>query len=182
MLAVLHVKIGQEDDLQPTMDVGIVRFDFKGISISSSFYMDERIYKDAGGHKRTRFDREVSLYVSFWDFDLQDGNLYELAFIRSILHYFMQAYWKRSSKEGSRIELAKVLSRKDYKGEHKALCFVAKQKDKKNYLQIYHTKKGETVKEVYLDGQEVIILDIALGKAINLLTPTSDKTSDIFGS
>ena len=159
----------------------MVRFDFKGISISSSFHMDERIYKDAGGHSRTRFDREVSLYVSFWDFDLQDGDLYELAFIRSILHYFMQAYWKRSSKEGSRIELAKVLSRKDYKGNQEALCFVARQKDKKNYLQIYLTKKGETVKEEYLDGQEVIMLDIALGKAINLLTPSLDKTGDIFG-
>jgi len=160
----------------------VVRFDFKGISISSSFHMDERIYKDAGGHKRTRFDREVSLYVSFWGFNLQHGDLYELAFVRSILHYFMQAYWKRSSKEGSRIELAKVLSRKDYKGNQEALCFVAKQKDKENSLQISLTKKGETVKEVYLDGQEVIMLDIALGKAINLLTPSLDRTSDIFGS
>lgn len=160
----------------------MVRFDFKGISISSSFYMDERIYKDAGGHKRTRFDREVSLYVSFWDFDLQDGNLYELAFIRSILHYFMQAFWKRSSNEGSRIELAKVLSRKDYRGNQEALCFVARQKDKRNYLQISLAKKGEPVKEVYLDGQEVIMLDIALGKAINLLAPSLDKAGDIFGS
>jgi hypothetical protein len=34
----------------------------------------------------------------------------------------------------------------------------------------------------YLDGQEVIMLDIALGKAINLLTPTSsDMAGDIFG-
>jgi hypothetical protein len=48
----------------------------------------------------------------------------------------MQAYWKRSSKEGSRIELAKILSRKDYKGNQAALYFVARQKDKKNYLQI----------------------------------------------
>lgn len=72
--------------------------------------MDERIYKDAGGHTRTRFDREVSVDVSIWDYDFRHGDLYELAFVRSILHYFMQAYWKRSSKEGSRIELAKVLS------------------------------------------------------------------------
>jgi hypothetical protein len=100
----------------------------------------------------------------------------------SILHYFMQAYWKRSSKEGSRIELAKVLSRKDYKGNQEALFFVARQKDKMNYLQISLAKKGETVKEQYLDGQEVIMLDIALGKAINLLTPTSsDKAGVIFG-
>ena len=157
----------------------MIRFNFKGISISSSFHMDERVYKDAGGRKRTRFDKEVSVHVRFWDFDLRHGDLYELPFIRSILHYFMQAYCKRSSKEGSRIELAKVLSRKDYKGNQEALCFVARQKDKKNYLQISLAKKGETVKEEYFDGQEVIMLDIALGKVINLLTPTLDKTGDI---
>ncbi|HEX2768855.1 MAG TPA: hypothetical protein VHN12_06190 [Geobacteraceae bacterium] len=69
----------------------------------------------------------------------------------------------------------------DYKGNQETLCFVAKQKDKRNYLQISLAKKGETIKEEYLDGQEVIMLDIALGKAINLLTPSLDKTGDIFG-
>jgi hypothetical protein len=161
----------------------VINFDFRGISISVYAHMDERIYKDAGGHARTRFDREVSVDVRFWDYDLRYGDLHELAFVKSILNYFMQAYWKRSSKEGSRIELAKVLSRKDYKGNQEALCFVARQKDKRNYLQISLAKKGETVKEEYLDGQEVIMLDIALGKAFNLLTPTSsDKACDIFGS
>lgn len=159
----------------------MIKFEFKGISISSSFHMDERVYKDAGGRKRTRFDKEVSIYVRFWDFELRHGDLYELTFIRSILHYFMQAYWKRSSKEASRIELAKALSRKDYKGNQETLLFVARQKDKKNNLHIFLTKKGETVNEEYLDGQEVIMLDIALGKAINLLTPSLDKTGDIFG-
>ena len=158
----------------------MVRFDFKGISISASVIMIERSYKD-GGRSRIRFDREVTVGVSFWDYDFRDGDLYELTFVKSILQYFMQAYWKRSSKQGSRIELAKVLSRKNYKGDHEALCFIAKQKDNKNSLQIALTKKGESVNEVYLDGQEVIMLDIALGKAINLLTPSLDRTSDIFG-
>jgi len=159
----------------------MVEFEFKGISISSSVHMDERVYKDAGGHSRTRFDREVSVDVRFWNFDLRRGDLSQLAFIKSVLQYFMQAYWKRSTKEGSRIELAKSLARKDNKGNHETLCFVARQKDKRNYLQITLTKKGETVKEEYLDGQEVIMLDVALGKAINLLTPTQDKTGEIFG-
>ena len=158
-----------------------LEFNFKGITISVSVNVHEKGYKDGGGHSRIRFYREVTVDVSFWDYDFRDGDLYELAFVRSILHYFMQAYWKRSSKEGSRIELAKVLSRKDHNGKQEALCFAARQKDKRNYLQISLVKKGETIKEEYLDGQEVIMLDIALGKAINLLAPALDGTGDIFG-
>ena len=158
-----------------------LEFNFKGITISTSVYMHEKGYKDGGGHSRIRFDREVTVDVSFWDYAFQDGDLYELAFVRSILQYFMQAYWKRSSKEGSRIELAKVLSRKDRNGKQESLCFAARQKDNRNYLQISLVKKGEAVKEEYLEGQEVIMLDIALGKAMNLLTPTLDRSGDVFG-
>ena len=158
-----------------------LKFNFKGITISTSVNMHEKGYKDGGGHSRIRFDREVTVDVSFWDYDFRDGDLYELTFVKSILQYFMQAYWKRSSKEGSRIELAKVLSRKDHNGKHEALCFVARQKDNRNYLQISLHRKGEIIKEEYLDGQEVIMLDIALGKALNLVTPTLDRSGDVFG-
>jgi len=158
----------------------VVRFDFKGITISASVYMIERSYKDSG-RSRIRFDRDVTVDVSFWDYDFRDGDLYELTFVKSILQYFMQSFWKRSSKQGSRIELDKILSHKDHHGQQETLCFVARQKDNRNYLQISLHRKGEIIKEEYLDGQEVIMLDIALGKAINLLTPTPDRTCDIFG-
>ena len=38
-------------------------------------------------------------------------------------------------------------------------------------MQIILKKAGETVNEIYLDGQETIMLDIAIAKAIALLTP-----------
>ena len=101
--------------------------------------------------------------------------------MKSILQYFMQAIWKRSTKQGSRIELAKYLTRKDHQESYETLCFIARQKDNKNYPQISLVKKGETVKEEYLDGQVVIMLDIAIGKAISLLTPVQDRTGEIFG-
>jgi len=149
----------------------VVNFDFKGISISAEVRMEQSSYTDAGGNSRSRFDKDVTVSVQFWDFFLQPGNLSELAFVKATLSYFMQAYWKRSSKQGSKIELAKILHRKDYHGNQQALCFVARQKDKRNYLHVSQVKKAETVNEVYLDGQEVIMLDIAIGKAINLLAP-----------
>ncbi len=160
----------------------MIDFNFKGISISAVVQMEQSSYKDAGGHNRSRFDKDVTVSVQFWDFFLQHGNLSELAFVKATLNYFMQAYWKRSSKQGAKIELVKVLHRKDYRGNQESLCFVARQKNMHNYLHIAHVKKAETVNEVYLDGQEVIMLDIAMGKAINLLTPRiAESGADIFG-
>lgn len=149
----------------------MVNFDFKGVRISAIVSMERCTYKDAGGRERTRFDRDVTVAVHFWDYILMYGDLHELAFVKGILTYFMQAYWKRSSKEGSRIDLNKALSRPEFNDDREALCFAAKQKDKKNYLHIWHEKNGETLNQVYLDGHEVIMLDIALGKAINLMSP-----------
>jgi hypothetical protein len=149
----------------------LIDFNFKGISITASVRMEQSTYKDVGGHDRSRFDKDVTVSVQFWDFVLRYGDLYELTFVKATLNYFMQSYWKRSNKHGAKIELAKVLHRKDYHGNQQALCFVARQKNKRNYLHITQVKKGETDNEVYLDGQEVIMLDIAIGKAINLLSP-----------
>ena len=91
--------------------------------------------------------------------------------MKSCLQYFMQGYWKRSNKEGGKIDLAKGLHHEDFGAGRSSLYFVAKQKDKKHYLQISLQQAGETVNEIYLDGQETIMLDIAIAKAIGLLTP-----------
>jgi len=149
----------------------MVEFFFKGIRVSALEKMERCIYKDAGGRSRTRFDREVIVSVRFWDFILMEGDLQELAFVKATLSYFMQAYWKRSSKQGSRIELEKGLRRLEDDGNDEELCFKARQKDKRNYLHLAHVKNGVNLDEVFLDGQEVIILDIAIQKAINLLNP-----------
>jgi hypothetical protein len=43
-------------------------------------------------------------------------------------------------------------------------------------------KDGKVINEIYLDDPEVIMLDIALAKAINLLSPNAiDRENDIFG-
>lgn len=160
----------------------MVEFDFKGISIEAEVQMTQQDYRDAGGHYRSRFDREVKVVVRFWDFTI-DGNLTELAFVKSTLNYFMQAYWKRSGK-GSEIELAKVLHHEASHAGRQSLCFVARQKAKKRSLHICLQQTGINDIECYLDGQEVIMLDIALGKAISLLTPATSSrgTLDFFDS
>ena len=159
----------------------MVDFEFKGIRINALVDMEQRTYKDADGRQKTRFDRNVSVGVRFWDFVIWNGDLHELAFVKSALQYFMQAYWKRSSKEGSKIDLLKVLYREDSHTGQQSLHFTSRQKDKKHFLQICFVKQFVTVNEIYLDGQEVIMLDIAIGKAISLLAPTAaDSVETVF--
>ena len=126
-------------------------------------------YKDAGNRGQTRFNRNMVVTVGFWDFVIVN-NLYELAMVKSTLSYFMQAYWKRSSKTGSKIELATVLFHDD-EFNPQALNMIARQKNGIQSLEISVADNGMPAGEVYLSAQEVIMLDIAIGKAINLLSP-----------
>lgn len=148
----------------------MIEFNFKGISIAAETTLTQHDYLICEKQVRSRHDKIVWLQVRFWEFII-DGNLQELAFVKSTLSYFMQAYWKRSSKEGCRVDLSKSLCHEKPDHTLHSLNFVARQKDRKNFLHIALVQNNATVKECYLDGQEVIMLDIAMAKAINLLTP-----------
>jgi len=147
----------------------MIEFNFKGISVSATVEMERYDYRDNGGHYKTRFNRNTLVKANFWGFVI-DNDLYELAMVKSTLNYFMQAYWKRTSKAGSRIELVTALKRNNG-GHQQALYLVARQKDGIHSLEISLVEKGAPSGKIYLNGQEVIMLDIAIGKAINLLTP-----------
>jgi len=149
----------------------MIEFDYKGIQIVVAAENQQINYKDSGNHHRTRFERDLRVFVHFWDFVIWNGNLQELAFVKSCLQYFMQCYWKRSTKEGGKIDLAKGLHHEDFGMGRSSLYFVARQKDKKHYLQISLQQAGKIINEIYLDGQETIMLDIAIAKAISILTP-----------
>ena len=55
--------------------------------------------------------------------------------------------------------------------QQQSLCLVARQKNSIHSLEIILIENGKTANNIYLSGQEVIMLDIAIGKAINLLSP-----------
>lgn len=148
----------------------MVEFNLKGISVKAIVEISRHDYKDASCRYRTRFDREVRVEADFWGFSIA-GNLSELSFIKSTLSFFMQAYWKRTRKEGAKIDLTKSLHHNAPNGKRQSLAFVARQKANEQYLHICLHQDGNKGGECYLDGQEVIMLDIALGKAINLLAP-----------
>lgn len=147
----------------------MIDFNFKGISVSATVEMERYDYRDNGGHYKTRFNRNTLVKANFWGFVI-DNDLYELATVKSTLNYFMQAYWKRSSKAGSKIELATSLKRNNG-GNPQALYLVARQKHGIHSLEISLIEKGTPAGKIYLSAQEVIMMDIAIGKAINLLMP-----------
>jgi hypothetical protein len=149
-------------------------FELDGIRIKISGEMEYFEYKDARRQVRTRFERKVNIHVQFWDCIIL-GNLQNFSLIKSSLLYFMQGYWKRSGKEASRIDLATEIYRHHPYGDVQTLHFAARQKNKKNFLHISLESDESIVNEVYLDGQKVLMLDIAIGKALFFLTPPTGR-------
>lgn len=160
----------------------MIEYDYKGIKVEATVEMEQVDYVDAGSHCRVRFDKNVKVRVHFWKF-VVEGNFTELAYIKSTLNYFMQCYWKRTSKEGSRIELIKTIhhSHESHFVKPLSLGFMARQKNRKHYLEVSLFENGNPAGEVYLDGQEVLMLDIAIGKAISLLSPRVMDSEEVDG-
>jgi hypothetical protein len=156
----------------------MITFNYKGISIEASTEIASQEIKEEQ-RTRIRFDKITRVYVSFFEYTIDSGNLNDLAFAKACTQYFLQSYWKRNNKQGCKIDLAKTLLRDGDLCQELALNFTARQKDNKHYLQISLQVAGATLDEVYLDGQEVIMLDISLGKAISLLTPKPLYTEDL---
>lgn len=154
----------------------MLEFDFKGITIEAIDRAVEIPYSDSDFPKRVKYRRRVRISVRFWDYMISD-NLYELAFVKSVLNYFMQAHWKRSTKEGVRINLDETLRKGKGNDLNLSLFFSARLKDKISYLNIcLKDGEGKLLNDLYLTGREVLMLDIAMGKAISLLQPSDVET------
>jgi hypothetical protein len=149
----------------------MINFNYKDITIVCSSFIVPHKYLDARKYERTRFEKKIKILISFWDFYIDSKNLTDLAYAKSLLHVFVQWYWRRIGKSGKRIDLAKVISKTRFNGEIETLCFTGRQKNGDHYLQIGLRKNDEIVNEMYLEIQEIIMIDIALGKALNLMAP-----------
>ncbi len=145
----------------------MVKFEYKGIRIEARAEIRQHTFK-AGS--KSHVNRCTSISVSFWDFVICD-NLYELAMVKSTLNYFMQAYWKRKTSQGTRIDLATSLKHYQNNGFVQLLSLTARQKNNTQSLEVSLTENGQLVSKEYFSGQEVIMLDIAISKAIALLSP-----------
>lgn len=151
----------------------MIDFNFKGIEINAVAEMVPMKYLDLADNKRKmRLDKSTRVCVDFWEYCIdRQNNLFELTTIQSILQFFSQSYWKRSSKEGSKIDLADVLHGESSGNDDLTLYFTARQKDKQHFLHICLRQEAETINEVYLTVREVSALEKAIGKAVSLLNP-----------
>ena len=145
----------------------MVKFYYRDIKVEAIVKMTRYDYRDANNVGRTRFDRNVYVTVAFWDFVIEN-NLDELALIKSTLNYYMQCYWKRSSKQGQKIDLATTLEHND---KMQKLNLIARQKNNKHSLEVSLTENNQQINCVYFSGQEVIMIEIAISKVIALLMP-----------
>lgn len=145
-------------------------FNFQGIRAGASVVYPKTEYKDSDGRKRSRFERCVRTHFYFWDFCIDD-DLSQLAFVKSIFTYFIHNSEKKSTKSGGRLILSKELEQETHEGQTQMLCFTAKQKNDKNFLHISMTEDDEFMEEIYLDVIDVLMLDAAITKTINLISP-----------
>jgi hypothetical protein len=151
-------------------------FQYKGIEMAVVNRPELYEYEVEENKKRIGRNRNNFVSVKFWDFIIKDGDLFELARVKSWFMYFMQAYWKRSTKEGNRIDLSRTLTHEIANKEYatSTLIFNAVQQKKTSYLHICQKNDEEKIGEIYLSGDDVIMLDVAIGRCINLLSPNND--------
>lgn len=154
----------------------MISFSFKGIQVEAVVAEIRSEYNDPRKGKQYRFLRHTDIWVNFWDYAIRQECFTQLAFIKSVLQCYMQFYWKRSSKQGSKIDLIKEIRQLDFFGVEIALRFTAKQKNSQYSLHISNVKNGQIQREVYCDIQEVMMLHDAITKAFNLLGPNIEPT------
>ncbi len=141
-----------------------------GIKVEIETELKHHEYTDSNYHKHSRFERKMEIRVMFWEL-ITLGNLQDLSLIKSSLTYFMQGYWKRSGAEASRIGLNTNIFKYHSLDYAWLLNFSDRQKDKKSSLRVRLEKNGRMQHEIYLDGQQVLMLDVAISKALYFLSP-----------
>ena len=146
-------------------------FEYKGIKVTATAEMVSHEYSDVKKGKQTHREKVFDVAVNFWRYDFCSDNFQELIFVKAALQYYMSCYWKRTSKEGSKIDFTKTLTREVQLYGKQSLSFSARQQNKKHSLLISFESGGRIINEVYLEGHDVIMLDMAIGKIVNWLSP-----------
>ena len=133
----------------------MITYHWKNVHIEITKTHVPQRQEDTYGTGRNIFVRNVEVDIWFWNYYVK--GLTSLALIKSVLQSFMY------NRMGD-------ISAKDFVID--SLQLQKTQKDGKQYLKFeLHGIDGSIDKEEYFNYQEVAMLDIALGKALNFLSP-----------
>lgn len=133
----------------------MITYHWKNVHIEITKTRVLQRHKDTYGTGRDIFVRNVEVDIWFWNYYVK--GLTRLALIKSVLQSFMY------NRMGDILVKDFVID---------SLRLQKTQKDGKQYLKFELCEiDGSVDKEEYFNYQEVVMLDIALGKALNFLSP-----------
>jgi hypothetical protein len=156
-------------------------FEWKNVQIT---YQEEILVIEAQMHtgpdKYTN-KRYVQIGLHFGNCSIENATITQLIYVKSVLQYFMQTFWKRRNKSGT-IEESYRLKKELQVGDNR-IEFTTRHKgfrpDKNQIGQIslsIEASDGLNEYIEYFDCQEVMMLETAFTKAIGLLVADIDSS------
>jgi hypothetical protein len=156
-------------------------FEWKNIQIA---YQEELLVIEAQmytGPDKNTIKRNVQVGLSFGHCSIESATITQLIYIKSIIQYFMQSFWKRRNKSGTieeRYRLKKELQaggvRIGFTTRHKGF---SPDKSESGLITLNIEATDGLNKYIeYFDCQEVLMLETAFSKAIGLLATDIDSS------
>ena len=156
-------------------------FEWKKIQIS---FQEELLVIEAKvdcGPDKNSIKRNVQIGLCFGNCSVERATITQIIYIRSIFQYFTQSYWKRRNKAGSIEEHYKL--KKELQAGELWIGFTTRQKGfspgkSESGIITLNIEATDGLNKFtdYFDCQEVIMLDMALSKAIGLVATEVDSS------
>ena len=136
----------------------MIEYHYKNVHIEIAVkeHIHVKSYPNYG--ERETFTSTVPVNVRFWEYEIK--GLTELSFIKSVLQSYIYNRMRSMAKEIFSINLNPT----------KCLAVTETLKDGERYLKIWCEENGKILKKEYFNYQEVVMLDIAINKAITCLS------------
>ena len=157
--------------------MSIILFNMKDIKITAKACSKQVPYQNLNGSK-LRLDRFVSVEANFFGLmSVNEHHVDDLIFIKAACTYFMHGFWKRN---GSPTEHTAFPATRSCAGGRTITLECAQQKNQSSLrikVKFDDLDIIDPVRECYLNAHEVLTLDAALNKTINLIHPQEESSS-----
>lgn len=156
-------------------------FEWKNMQL---IYQEELLVIEAQidcGPDKNAIKRSVQIGLRFGNCCVERATLSQLIYIRSVLQFFTQSYWKRRNKSGSIEERYRI--KKELQAGDIWIVFTTRHKgfspgNCESGLVTLNIEATDGLNEYtdYFDCQEVMMLEMAFSKAIGLVATDIDSS------